>query len=165
MNQAFAYAYLIDEGWSDVEFIPRSRVRGQETPDLKGRLNNRRVLCEVKSLGISNDEATRRQSGEAGWTKSTLGVGFLNKLTRDLRKARTQMAAYDPSSETARIAFIVPEFDDFLGEYKSEYFQQIDKHLAVERTPGIEVVFYNLRTAFHCPIAMGNARVVNEEAG
>lgn len=165
LNQAFAYTYLIDEGCSDVAFIPRSEVPGRETPDLKGRLNNRKVLCEVKSIGISDDEAIRRQNGGAGSTKNALGMGFLNKLTSNLRKAKCQMAAYDSSNEIMRIAFIVPDFDDLLGEYKAEYFRQIDQHLAVERTEGIDVVFYNLRTAFHCPIPMGNARVVNEQAG
>lgn len=164
LNQAFAYGYLIDEGWLDVAFIPRSGVSGQETPDLKGQVNDRKVLCEVKSIGISDDEAARRQSGGSGSTTNLLGIGFLNKLTSDLRKAKGQIEAYDASNDITRIAFVVPDFDDLLGEYKLEYFQQIDRHLAVGRTAGIDIVFYNLRTAFHRSVSMSNAHVVNEQA-
>lgn len=48
-----------------------------------------------------------------------------------------------------RIAFVAIDFDDFLGEYKEDYYAQIDGHLEANPVPGVEIFFYNSRTAFH----------------
>ncbi|MHB0919634.1 MAG: hypothetical protein ACYC22_01575 [Thiomonas delicata] len=162
LNQAWAYNFLIDEGCLRAAFIPPARREGHETPDLEGELKERGVLCEVKTVSISDNEAARRQNGAAGSTFDTLEVGFFNKLTSDLLKARSQLESYDGSAGIRRIAFIVLDFDDFLGEYKANYFRQIDRHLADNPAGGIEIVFYNQRTPFHFPISMRNATVVNE---
>jgi hypothetical protein len=61
-----------------------------------------------------------------------------------------------------RIAFIVMNFDEWLGEYKSDYFAQIDQHLSSDQVSGIDIVFYNQRTAFHAHVSMVDAHVVNE---
>lgn len=164
LNQAFAYNYLIDEGCLHVAFIPPSRTKGQETPDLEGELNKCKILCEVKTVSISDGEAVRRQTDGSGATVDALEIGFFNKLTSDLCKARSQMEAYDISEGIRRIAFVVLDFDDLLGEYKANYFQQIDQHIAVNPISGIDIVFYNQRTAFHFPVSMDHAIVVNEQA-
>lgn len=53
-------------------------------------------------------------------------------------------------------------FDDFWGEYKAGYFEQIDQHLADNPVPGLEIVFHNQRTCFHVSVAMRHAAVINE---
>jgi hypothetical protein len=164
LNQAFAYNYLVDEGCLCVAFIPSSKIGGQETPDLKGELNEHKVLCEVKTVSISEEAAARRQNGGSGSTVDLLEIGFFNKLTSDLSKAVNQMKSYDGSDGIRRIAFIVLDFDDLLGEYKANYFQQIDRHLATNPVSGIDIVFYNQRTAFYSPISMIHALVINEQA-
>lgn len=165
LNQAWAYEYLLDVGCRGVAFIPSGIVNGQETPDLEGELGERRVLCEVKTLGISDDEAARRKAKGAGSTVAKLEFGFLNKLTCALLKAASQMKSYDASTDIRRIAFVAIDFDDFLGEYKENYYAHIDCHLAANSVPGIEILFYNSRTAFHRPISMKYAKVINEPAG
>lgn len=166
LNQAWAYTYLVDEGCLRTAFIPPMRKpvrkKGLETPDIEGELKERRVLCEVKTVSISDDEATRREMGAVGSTLDLLEIGFFNKLTSDLLKAKSQIESYDGSTGIRRIAFIVLNFDDWLGEYKADYFQQIDQHLAANPISGIDIVFYNQRTPFHFPISMRHATVVNE---
>ena len=162
LNQAWAHNYLIDEGCLQVRFIPRARKGGRETPDLEGELQGRKVLCEVKTVSISDDEVARQQTGGAGSTAVSLEVGFFNKLNSDLLKAKKQIKSYDNSAGARHIVFMVVDFDDFLGEYKANYFQQIDRHLATNPIHGIDIVFYNQRTAFHFPVAMCRATVVNE---
>ena len=162
LNQARAHNYLVDQGCSQVCFIPSTQIKGQETPDLKGELNGRKVLCEVKTVNISDVEAAQRRTGSGGSTTDLLDEGFFKKLGSDLRKAKSQMEAYDDSDSVKRIAFMVVNFDDFLGEYKAKYFAQIDRHLATELVPGIDVIFYNQRTAFHQHVSMVHANVVNE---
>lgn len=162
LNQARAHNYLIDNGCMRVRFIPRSKTQGQKTPDLEGELNGKKVLCEVKTINISEDEVTRRQTGEVMTITNLLETGFFNKLMSDLYMAKTQMELYDGSICARHIAFVLFNFDDFLAEYKSHYFEQIDRHLGDNPISGIEIVFYNQGTAFHCPVVMRHAVVVTE---
>jgi hypothetical protein len=162
LNQARAHNYLTEIGCSQVRFIPRAKRRGQETPDLEGDLNGQRVLCEVKTINRSQSEVDKRQAGRAGSTTNFLDAAFFRKLDSDLKKAKRQMDAFDGAEEVKRIAFIVINFDEWLGEYKSDYFAQIDQHLSSDQVSGIDIVFYNQRTAFHAHVSMVHAHVLNE---
>ncbi len=162
LNQARAYNYLLDMGCQPIRFIPRAISQGARTPDLTGLLNGRNVFCEVKTINISDVEARRRNSGGVWSSSDALGPGFFNKLKSDLLQAKLQLDAHGNSDECRHIAFVVPNFDDFLAEYKANYFLQIDEYLGRETVQGLEIVFYNQRTVFHPQIAMKNASVVNE---
>ncbi len=162
LNQARAHNYLVDMGCEKVHFIPRSDTQGQKTPDLEGELNGASVLCEVKTVNISEIEVSRRQSGSVGTITTSLETGFLNKLMSDLHAAKRQMELYDGSFSTRRIAFILINFDDLLAEYKAHYFEQIDQHLADNPVHGIDIVFFNQKTTFHCMVVMRHAIVVTE---
>jgi hypothetical protein len=162
LNQARGYIYLRDEGCLDVRFIPKSNIKGQETPELEGVLNGITVLCEVKTVHISDAEATRRHTGGVGDITNSLGKGFFDKLRGHLCKAKSQMESYESKEDVRRIVFIVLNFDDFFAEYKAEYFGQIDRYLTTRPISGIDIVFYNQKTVFHCHVAMQNAVVVNE---
>lgn len=162
LNQARAYNYIVDLGCSNVRFIPRAKKNGQETPDIEGELNGERVLCEVKTIHISKDEADRRQAGGAGSTTNLLDDKFLyEKLKPTLCKAKSQMKSYDRSDNVKCVAFLVVNFDDSLGEYRIEYYAQIDRWLAVDLFPGIDIVFYNDRQSLHELVFMGHAHVIN----
>lgn len=162
LNQARAYNYLIDEGYSSVRFIPREQEKGRKTPDLEAVKDGTRTLCEVKTIHISQAEACRRTSGAVGQTMNSLDEGFLRKLTSTLVCARDQMQTYAATANARCLAFVVPNFDDSFAEYKAEYFQQIDRCLEQQPISGIEVIIYNQRTTFHAHVVMSNARVVNE---
>lgn len=161
LNQARAHNYLLDEGCLDICFILRSKTDGKETPDLEGVMNEMKVVCEVKTINISDVEAIRRQTGGVGTIAISLDQGFFRKLESDLLKAKSQMESYF-SGYARRITFVVLNFDDFFGEYKADYFEQIDRFLATHRFPCLDIVFYNQITAFYCHITMQNAVVVNE---
>ncbi len=92
----------------------------------------------------------------------SLDVGFFKKLRSALFTAKVQMESYDGSTQVRRIAFLVLNFDDFCAEYKENYFKQIDKYLVAEPIPDIDIMFYDQRTAFHVPVVMSHASVVNE---
>jgi hypothetical protein len=77
LNQARAYLYLQSIGCSTVRFIPRSE---KKTPDLEGDLNGRTVLCEVKTINISDTEANARCSGAGRPITGSLEDGFFRKL-------------------------------------------------------------------------------------
>jgi hypothetical protein len=162
LNQARAYNYMVGQGWCGVRFIPPSKKKRLETPDLEGELNGRKVLCEVKTLNISDLEAAKRQTGGGGSTLDLLDDGFLKKLSSTLSKAKSQMESYDNAEIVKHVAFMIINFDDFLGEYKTEYFAQIDRYLAASCLPNIDIIFYNQWTPFHERISMVHAHVVNE---
>jgi len=161
LNQARAYNYLIDKGCVEVRFVPRSVIKGEETPDIEATMNGTKVLCEVKTVTISDVEAVRRKTGGVGYTVRSLDHGFFRKLAGDLSKAESQMKSYG-GEDTARIAFVILNFDDFLGEYKAEYYEQIDQYLAAQPISSLEIAFFNQKTAFQCRVIMQNAVVINE---
>ncbi|MGH8471472.1 MAG: hypothetical protein ACREVJ_03220, partial [Gammaproteobacteria bacterium] len=162
LNQAYAHNFLVGAGCSGVRFIPRASQKGRQTPDLEGEVNGRKVLCEVKTINVSDAEVSRRRGVAVGSTADRLAVPFFNKLMSDLCTAKKQMESYDDSVIVRRIAYIMLNFDDFWGEYKAGYFQQIDQHLADNPVPGLEIVFHNQRTCFHVSVAMRHAAVINE---
>jgi hypothetical protein len=162
LNHARAYNHLVDSGCSHVRFIPRAKKKGQETPDLEGELNGRKILCEVKTIQRSKDEVDSQQSGNGDSTTNLLDEKFFNKLESTLCKAKSQMKSYDDSDNVKCVAFIVVNFNDRQGEYKAEYYAQIDRWLAVELFPGIDIVFYNQRTTFNAQVFMCHAYIINE---
>jgi hypothetical protein len=160
LNQARAYNFLFDIGCGEIKFIPR--IKGNETPDLEARLNDNPVICEVKTINISEREAEARQCGLASKTLASMEPGFFRKLNSDLKKAKSQMASYNNKPGVRHIAFMVINFDDLLGEYKTNYYKEIDQHLAVMPVAKIEIVFFNQKTCFHNDVHMKNATVANE---
>jgi hypothetical protein len=140
LNQAKAYNYLKRLGCANIAFIPVSRAKGRQTPDLEASLDSVKVLCEVKTINISEIEAERRHSGGVGTSTDRLEQGFFNKLTSDLSRAKGQMLAYGADSTTRKIAYVVVNFDDSLGEYADRYQVQIDQYVAGNPVPGLEVV-------------------------
>jgi hypothetical protein len=146
LNQAKAYGYLKREGYQDVAFIPRSTIDGQQTPDLKATGKEGPVLCEVKTLNISNDEIDRMTTGGVGTTRSRLNDAFLNKLTTTLTAAERQMATFFPG-EARRVVYVIVNFDDRLHEYSGEYQRQIDD-LIKGRQGAIEAIF-DIKPAFY----------------
>ena len=163
LNQARAYTYLRGIGCSDIHFIPQSKVKGVKTPDLKGALGEIKVICEVKTINISNDEALRRRRGDTVRNEYIpLEQGFFDKLISDIKEANDQIEAYDIGKQARHIVYIIINFDNFWGEYKEKHFQEIDQYLCENIIHGIEIVFHNQRTAFHRAITMKYATVVNE---
>ena len=162
LNQARAHNYLEDIGCRDIRFIPRSKLAGMETPDLEANLDDVGVVCEVKTIGISDCEAEAHSNIRARSIAAKLDTGFMDKLDSVLCKARSQLGEHKKPGKALCVAFLVINFDDLLGEYKDFYYKQIDGHLAAFPNWGCRIVFFNQRTCFHEMISMVNAEVVNE---
>lgn len=163
LNQAKAYSYLKEIGCADIHFIPRSNINGVKTPDLSGVKDQAKVICEVKTINISEAEALlRSDSLRTDDPCPKLEQGFFDKLVKDIDIAKEQIGSYSRGTEARRIVYVIINFDDFWGECKEDYFQQIDQYLGDNKLHGIEIVFHNQRTAFHKSITMKNATVINE---
>jgi hypothetical protein len=158
LNQAHAYDYLKRLGCQEIAFISR---RAQRTPDLEAWLGESRLLCEVKTLNISDEEVRGRMTVVARSIAICLGGGFFRKLLAAIEQARQQLAAYDPSRSARHIVYVSPRFDDILAECKERYFQQIDQYLIEQAVEDVEIVMHNARTPFHMPVYMRAATVDN----
>jgi hypothetical protein len=136
LGQARAYNYLKQSvGCSTVRFIPRSNV---ETPDLEGFLLSGRMLCEVKTVNISDEEVRARKTPAARFNSDQLPEGFFRKLDSDILKAKRQLPANDPACNERHLVYVNICFDDWVGTYRTNYAQQIDQHLR-DNPPGVDV--------------------------
>jgi hypothetical protein len=145
LNQAKAFNYLKNAGYANVRFVPPSSAKRQQTPDLEAD----GVLCEVKTVNVCEVEARRRFSGGVGTVTDSLDEGFFKKLTSDLRKAKAQMAAHGTGHDVKHIAYVIVNFDDHLHEYADRYQVQIDKYVAGDPVPGLEVVAFDIKPRFY----------------
>jgi hypothetical protein len=158
LNQASAYNYLKALGCSSIRFIPLAEWK---TPDLEGILDSGRVLCEAKTINISQKEVRAREEFTVGSIATRLDDRFLRVLHSDITGAKNQLDAYDATGEARHYVYIIPCFDDILAECKEGYFRQIDEYLSDNATPGIHLIFRNNRTPFHKSLTMVNATVDN----
>src|SRR5207244_3006726 len=110
LNQARAHNYLVDRGCSGVSFIPQAKRQGHKTPDVQATENGGKILCEVKTINISQDEVTRRHSGAVGLTTNILPEAFLNKLDSTIVDAMNQIIAYDSTGNAKHLVFLVINF-------------------------------------------------------
>jgi Protein of unknown function (DUF2442) len=138
LGEACGYNYLARyERCSAVRFIPESN---DPTPDLEGLRDHERVLCEVKTINISDDEVrARRMPSVVRKLSDQLEEGFFRKIDSDIVCAKSQLDSYDPHGDAQHLVYINICFDDLFALYKEDYFQQIQRHL-LEHPPGIKVV-------------------------
>jgi len=165
LNEALAYKYLLSLGCSQVRLIPESPKKGEQTPDLEGVLFSGKVLCEVKTINISKEEADIRASDIpiVQNTQIQLEKPFFDKLMSCIKKGEEQLISFNSDKNARLIIYIPINFDDYpFCEYKEMYFQQIDQFLSGNKVTGIELVFHNFLTAFHKSITMQFATVVND---
>jgi hypothetical protein len=159
LNEARAYNYLKSLGCTNLRFIPRSHER---SPDLEGSLALDRVLCEVKTINISDQEiAFRTGPVEARSIPRTVTDRFLKKLRATVETAKLQLLAFDHGRAAVHFVYLNVSFDDFLAEPKEAYFKQIDDDLAETPVPGIRLVICNDHTPFYKQLEMRFADVDN----
>lgn len=148
LNQAKAYNFMVSQNHKEVCFVPR--VVGQKTPDLQGRKGPLRVLCEVKTINISKDEASYRASGQARGVTLALPDGIFRKLKSDMETASEQMRAYDAAAK--QILYCIVNFDDHLHEYADDYRPQLEAYVR-DGSDGLLEVVFDIKPAFYSAMA------------
>ena len=125
LNEAFAYRYLVSHGFSNVTFLPEGRTK---QPDLRFKAQSNVGFCEVKSVGISDEEINRRGSHECidGSVYARLSSGFLSKLEDKIKTAKEQLGGLSDQN----IVYVMVEFDDFTHDYFVEYREQLEHFIA-----------------------------------
>jgi hypothetical protein len=142
LNEAKAYNHLLRLGVTDLKFIPQSTISGKKTPDLHGRLGQVRVLCEVKTINPSDNEAVVRHRGIVRDIQHRLPNAFFEKLAATLKAAGLQMASDCPTdTDIRRIVYVILNFDDSLHEYVEDYLEQLRSFVVAAPLPKAEIVF------------------------
>ena len=123
LNEAFAYRHLVRLGYTDVTVLKEGKAT---QPDLSYKDGGRQLFCEVKTIGVSEDEINRRGSNRAFTANyHHLSEGFFNKLDHDLRCAQAQIHARGRSG----LVYVVATFDDFTMTYYPQHRQQLSEYL------------------------------------
>lgn len=119
LNEAFAYRHLVRQGYCRVKLLPE---QGRPVPDIQYFDGGLLRHCEVKTIGISDEEISRRSSREVFTnTYLRLGEGFLKKLADTIAKARTQIAA----QRTSGLVYLLVLLDDIAMDYYQDYRRQL----------------------------------------
>jgi hypothetical protein len=120
LNEAFAYRYLSNKNYSSVTILPEC---GQMTPDIRFGKPNQPSYCEVKTIGISDNEIKKRKSMQVynGHIYASLSNGFFNKFQSAIDAATCQIR----SQGTDGLIYIILLNDDIALDYYSQYRKQI----------------------------------------
>jgi hypothetical protein len=134
LNEAFAYQHLTRRGYPGVRVL---REDGKVKPDLEYMAGKQRAFCEVKTIGISQEQLLRWEARGAffGSIYSELSAGFLNKLNGTITNAWNQIT----SQEACGFIYLVVLFDDFTLMYYDRYRAQIQRLIADHEAPSIHV--------------------------
>ena len=134
INEAFAYEHLIRRGCQNVRVLQED---GNTKPDIAYVENGQQRFCEVKTIGISQEQLARWEAGGAfsGSIYAQLSDGFINKLNSTLSKACEQIATQGGDG----LVFLIVLFDDFTMMYYDTYRSQILDCLLRHRAPEIQV--------------------------
>ena len=163
LNEAKGYAYLKRMGCEEIAFI--NKQENIKTPDLRATLNGALALCEVKTINIGDDEAQRRRRVAEGeifvsHVSAVVEHGFLAKVTSTLTHGVSQLDCYDPDRKARRVIFVVLHFNDWVGDYQTEYIAQLDSHMLQNPVEGAEVVLNPASNLFNRHFTMKSAPVV-----
>jgi hypothetical protein len=120
LNEAFAYRYLLHKGFRNIRFMNEGE---KKTPDISFLDRGTKSYCEVKTVGISDDEINRRSSHKVYdcGVYFSLGTGFQNKLAADIDRAREQVHTVGDHG----LVFILVRFDDVALDHYRRYRKQL----------------------------------------
>jgi hypothetical protein len=119
LNEAFAYRHLIRQGYSSVKMLPES---GRRAPDIQYVDGGTRQHCEVKTIGISDQEISRQESRRAySNVYLDLNEGFFAKLASTIVGARSQIE----EQGTTGLVYLVVICDDFALDWCRNYRKQL----------------------------------------
>lgn len=143
LNEAKGFRHLKDIGCIDVCFIEETSK--SQSPDVKGLLNNETIYCEVKTIGISDDEIDSRKVNKVLTNAYTqLQEPFFNKLKSTICTAASQIDAM-PQNLSIHYIYVIIAFDDFTGRYLDNYQKQIDSFLCNHPLRNKKVIIDNFQ--------------------
>jgi hypothetical protein len=120
LNEAFAYRHLQRSGFKNIRFIEEAK---EKRPDLGFVDGGTECYCEVKTIGLSDNEIKRRETHGAqdGAVYVNLSPEFLNKLSATVETAWTQIRSLGEHG----LVFIIVNPDDIAWDYRKRHRKQL----------------------------------------
>jgi hypothetical protein len=120
LNEAFAYRHLLRRGFKNIRFIEEAK---EKRPDLGFVDRGTECYCEVKTIGVSDDEIKRRETHgvQDGNVYFNLSPGFLNKLATTVETAWTQIRSLGEHG----LVFILINSDDIAHDHDKRHRKQL----------------------------------------
>ena len=143
LNEALAYEHLILEGFNSVRLL-RANSRNK-SPDICYRTDSEIRYCEVKTIGVSDEELARTKSDEAFSSAiySSLNHKFFAKLCSTISTAKKQIEAVKGNGSV----YLIIYFDDFAFDHYETYKNQITEFLASAFSTQEVIVRVNIANA------------------
>ena len=133
LNESFAYRHLVRQGYKAVRLLPE---HGHRVPDLRYFDGPRRQHCEVKTVGISDEEISRRGSSKAfSNVYLRLDEGFLNKLSSTIEAAKAQIEAQG----TTGLVYLVVIWDDLALDNYRAYRRELTSFARERGVNGVQI--------------------------
>jgi hypothetical protein len=134
LNEAFAYQHLVRRGCQHVRVLQEV---GQTQPDIEYMDGDERLFCEVKTIGISQEQIARRNPSQRFCSSIyyELSVGFVNKLQSTLDVAHRQINARGAKG----LIYLLVLFDDFTLANYDTYRKQICTCIKVHTAESVYV--------------------------
>jgi len=134
LNEAFAYQFLAQSGYKNVSFLNED---GTTRPDLTYHDAGIKRYCEVKTIGLSDEEIERWKTGELfdDEVYRELSNGFFKKLDDDLVLAYEQISSQGSNG----LVFVIVNFDDFALTNYDQYHKQITEFLFHHDVPEVYI--------------------------
>lgn len=145
LNEAKGYAFLKSKGYTTVSFIPVSRSKNIETPDLLGRLGASTALCEVKTKNVSDDFIYKQVNSKAIRTNEKLADKLKDLLEGTFNKAKSQLDAYSDLINVKKYIYLIIEYDNQGVDktYPSKFNAQTRKLFDTLDMTGINLVIHD----------------------
>lgn len=134
LNESFAYRYLLQRGARSIAFVPETTKR--KTPDLSFLENSKEFFCEVKTIGVSDEEIQRtklEESLDASVYDQLTDQFLTGKLVNTVEHASTQI-----DSVGEGLVYLILGFDDFTLRNYRRYKSQL-RELLTSRFPNREI--------------------------
>jgi hypothetical protein len=125
LNEALAYEYLVSVGFNNVRLL-KANSRNK-SPDISYGTESNIRYCEVKTVGVSDQELARNKSGGAFSSSvyTCLNQNFFTKLCSTIHAAVRQIEAVQGVGSI----YLIVHFDDFVLDYYETYKSQISEFL------------------------------------
>ena len=142
LNEAKGYCFLKSMGCVNIRFIPRAEKENIETPDLEGWKDESNILCEVKTIGISDQEIMARKKIKAQNVNDSITPGLKKKLENTFTKASSQLNSYPVTTNTNKFIYLIITYDDDL-DYRDELNQQTRNIFNAMSLADIQLAIHN----------------------
>jgi hypothetical protein len=136
LNEAKGYEFLLDQGYTEIEFIQPSR---SESPDLRAIRLSSTANLEVKTINESNENLgpDALWKTEAVSVPRNLSTEFKSKIVSTIEQARRQLNSY-PSAVDRKIVFLIIRLDH--GQKTAWHlYSELKQFVASQSKDGIEV--------------------------